>query len=140
MATEPHLGDDGYLAHLAHVAEMNKQSINAEADKIINGQRREDYGAADESFRKIAVGWSVILGVTVNPMQVIQAMVWLKVCRSLKGYQRDSYVDICGYAGLAEVLHDAEEERKQPTAPPKLIPEGFNPFIDHEPVRHPPDT
>jgi hypothetical protein len=83
-------------------------SINAEADKIINGQRREDYGSADESFRKIATGWEVIFGTTLSPHQVVQAMVWLKVCRSLQGYQRDSYVDICGYAGLAEVLHEAE--------------------------------
>lgn len=82
-------------------------SINAEADNIINGQRRDDYGPADESFKRIAKGWEVIFGVPVSAHQVLNAMVWLKVCRALQGYQRDSYVDICGYAGLAEVLNDS---------------------------------
>lgn len=82
-------------------------SINQEADRIINGQRREDYGPADESFKNIATGWGVIFGTDVSPHQVVLAMTWLKCCRALNGYQRDSFVDICGYAGLAEVLHNA---------------------------------
>jgi len=81
-------------------------SINAEADRIINGQRRDDYGPAKESFEKIATGWSVILGTEVSAHQVALAMVWLKTCRALQGFHRDSFVDICGYAGLAEVLNE----------------------------------
>lgn len=92
------------------------ESINEEADRIINGQRREDYGSADESFKRIATGWSVILGVEVTAMQVVQAMVWLKVCRAINKFDRDSYVDICGYAGLAEVLHNAAMQND--AAPP----------------------
>jgi Domain of unknown function (DUF6378) len=92
-------------------------SINQEADKIINGQRRQDYGAADESFKKIAKGWEVVFGVNVSAHQVVQAMIWLKVCRAMQGYQRDSYVDICGYAGLAEVLNSAETTAKYPNLP-----------------------
>lgn len=83
------------------------ESINAEADRIINGQRREDYGPANKSFKDIAKGWEVIFGCEVTPHQVVQAMIWLKVCRAMNGYQRDSYTDICGYAGLAEVLEES---------------------------------
>jgi hypothetical protein len=80
------------------------KSINAEADTIINGERRDDYGPAKESFDKIAAGWEVIFGVGVTAHQVALAMIWLKSVRALNGYQRDSFVDIAGYAGLAEVL------------------------------------
>jgi hypothetical protein len=86
-----------------------QESINAEADKIINGQRRVDYGPADQSFLDIAAGWKIIFRTDITPHQIVLAMIWLKECRALQGYQRDSYVDICGYAGLAEVLHDAKE-------------------------------
>ncbi len=89
--------------------EAPSESINAEADRIINGQRREDYGPAKESFDKIATGWEVIFGTEVNAHQVVLAMVWLKTCRALQGFHRDSFVDICGYAGLAEVLSDTTE-------------------------------
>jgi hypothetical protein len=79
-------------------------SINEEANTIINGERRDDYGPAKDSFDRIAQGWSVLFGVPVNAHQVSLAMIWLKSVRALNGFQRDSFVDICGYAGLAEVI------------------------------------
>jgi Domain of unknown function (DUF6378) len=83
------------------------ESINMEAERIINGPRRDEYGPAKESFDKIATGWEVIFGVNMTSHQVALAMIWLKTCRALNGYQRDSFVDICGYAGLAEVISEA---------------------------------
>lgn len=103
------VGNTGNAGEVTQVGPLFKQpptleSINAEADRIINGQRREDYGSAEESFARIATGWEVIMGVPVSAHQVVLCMVWLKTCRALQGYHRDSFVDICGYAGLAEVL------------------------------------
>lgn len=80
------------------------ESVLQEAERIINGERRTDYGPAEESFNEIAGLWSVVIGVTVTPEQVALCMIMLKISRYLEGSQRDSVVDLCGYAGLLEVL------------------------------------
>lgn len=71
-----------------------------EAERTIGGPRRGEYGAAMESFRRIALTWSAVLGVEVTGQQVALCMVGLKVCREANGHKHDSLVDICGYTGL----------------------------------------
>lgn len=80
------------------------ESVLQEAERIINGDRRADYGAAEESFDQIARLWSVVLGIEVDREQVALCMIMLKISRYLHGSQRDSVVDLCGYAGLLEVM------------------------------------
>lgn len=77
------------------------ESVLQEAHRIIHGARRKDYGPAEEGFIKMATGWSVIFGHEVTSTQVALAMTWLKVCRFLNSHDRDSLVDLAGYAGLA---------------------------------------
>lgn len=83
------------------------RAIFDEAHKIIGGERRSDYGDARKSFERIALTWSAVLGVTVTPEQVCLCMVGLKICREANGHKRDSLVDICGYTGLLEEMHNA---------------------------------
>lgn len=80
------------------------ESILAEADRIINGPRREAYGPVEESFQRIADGWALILGQPVSSRQVALCMIWLKVMRHAQGKGRDDLVDISGYAALADKL------------------------------------
>ncbi|WP_143119979.1 DUF6378 domain-containing protein [Mycobacterium marinum] len=82
-------------------------SILDEAKSLINGQRRQDYGGITESFTVIAGMWAAYLGREITCHDVANLMVLLKTARARNGYHRDSYVDICGYAALTEVL-DAE--------------------------------
>jgi hypothetical protein len=82
------------------------QSILAEAEEIINGPRRQEYGGVYESFSRIARKWSVTLDADVTPEQVALCMVDLKTVRALQGYHRDSIVDIAGYAGCVEKIQD----------------------------------
>lgn len=89
-----------------HTPKLKQESILQEAEHIINGQRRDDYGGALESFTRIASLWSVVLGVEVTAHQVVLCMVQLKVARAMQGYHRDSYVDIAGYAGCAEKVEN----------------------------------
>jgi Domain of unknown function (DUF6378) len=84
------------------------KSVLIEAEHIINGPRRDDYGPALQSFEKIADGWTLILGVIVSPEQVALCMDWLKTCRWLNGQQRDSLVDKAGYTALIQKM---QEER-----------------------------
>lgn len=85
---------------------MTTESILQEADKIINGERRKDYGSPLESFTKIAALWSPVLGIEVTPDQVALCMIGLKIARATNGMQRDSLVDIAGYAGCIELMQN----------------------------------
>lgn len=86
------------------------ESVCAEADRIINGERRSDYGPVEESFQDYAAMWSVIFKCSVTPSQVALAMACLKICRELNGHKRDSVVDAIGYLALTQKI----EENKEP--------------------------
>jgi hypothetical protein len=95
-----------------------KETILEEANRIINGQRRVDYGPVEESFIDIAQRWTVELGKKLNepltPFDVVHLMAQMKLSRAKNGFHRDSYVDICGYAGLTEKLQDANLTPTEP--------------------------
>ena len=79
-------------------------SHNQEVHEMLN-ERRKSYGRADESFERIAVLWSDVLGYTVTPQQVASCMIMLKVARLLAptrdgSHDEDSILDIKGYATL----------------------------------------
>lgn len=81
------------------------ESVLQEAERIINGDRRDDYGDVRDSFDVIAALWTPIIGTKVTAEKVALCMIQLKVARALNGYQRDSLVDIAGYAGcLAQIV------------------------------------
>jgi len=81
-----------------------RESTLVEAERLINGERAESYGPAKESFTRIAALWSIVLGIEVKPEQVAMCMLTLKVGRWVVGQQRDSIVDIAGYAELADKI------------------------------------
>ena len=83
---------------------MTSQRIYEEAEKIIHGSRRTDYGAVEKSFKRIALTWSAVLDVDVTPEQVALCMMGLKICREANSHSVDSLVDICGYTGLLAEL------------------------------------
>lgn len=85
------------------------ESILQEAERIINGQRAEDYGDASESFNRTAGMWSAYVGADLSALDVANLMILLKVSRTRNGFHRDSHVDICGYAGLSDQLRPSEE-------------------------------
>lgn len=85
-------------------------SYLAEADRIINGRGRGDYGGALESFSRIGRLWSEVLGQPVSAEEVALCLIQLKVARAIndssqqRPIKRDSAVDIAGYAGLLEYI------------------------------------
>lgn len=46
------------------------ESVLVEAERIIHGERRTDYGGVVESFERIAALWSTTLGVPITAEQV----------------------------------------------------------------------
>lgn len=80
------------------------ESILEEAERIINGERADMYGSAEDSFAHIAGLWGVYLGMVLNPKDVAMMMILLKIARQRNKNKRDNLVDICGYAALAEKM------------------------------------
>lgn len=105
------------------------ESILQEAERIINGDRAEQYGDAAESFADIAKRWTIELegrlSAPVTALDVARMMTQLKMSRSRSSYHRDSYVDGAGYLGLTEKLvNPAKAEPRQWWWALEDVPEG----------------
>lgn len=80
-------------------------SIFQEAEQIIHGERRAEYGSVTDSFAKVAKIWSAITKTEITPAQVGLMMIALKLVRESNKHKRDNLVDIMGYAGLLEIIN-----------------------------------
>lgn len=82
------------------------ETITQEAQRLVRGDRRKDYGDVGDSFGRIANLWSIYLGKPglIHDRDVAMMMVLLKVSRDKGKPKRDNLVDIAGYALCAEML------------------------------------
>tara|TARA_Y100001973_G_C5201560_1_gene338125 strand:- start:2641 stop:2904 length:264 start_codon:yes stop_codon:yes gene_type:complete len=83
---------------------VKREKILQEAERLINGDRAKDYGDAYVNHKRIADIWSVVFGHEVTVKQVYLCMIALKLARLVHEDKEDSWVDICGYAGLGGEL------------------------------------
>lgn len=93
-------------------------SLFTEANTIINGQRRTDYGAVNISLKSVGDHWNAYLNalypdarIHLDELNVIEMNILMKISRAATGgskepkkRKKDTYRDICGYAGLAEMI------------------------------------
>lgn len=80
------------------------QTLLQQAEALINGPRREEYGDAAGSFVRIAIIWTGILGRPTSAREVALCMVGFKTYRATVSEETESLLDIMGYASLAENL------------------------------------
>lgn len=93
--------------------EESMKTILEQAQAIVQGQRRDDYGDARECFNRIAKMWSGYLGIEVTAFDVANLMITLKLCRAHgKGFQVESYTDVAGYAYCAEIVYNLDQKEK----------------------------
>jgi hypothetical protein len=92
------------------------QTVLEEAADITTGARHDTYGDAGDEFINVAKVWTLYLSgrSDIMPEDFVNMMILLKVMRARHGYHRDSYVDICGYAALAERHHDKFVADREP--------------------------
>lgn len=84
------------------IGTVDRDKILDAASDLINGQRAKDYGDAYEMHRRIAAGWSEIVGVNVTPAQAALCMAWVKISRIVETPDHlDSFVDLVAYGALA---------------------------------------
>jgi hypothetical protein len=92
-----------------------RESILKEAERIVNGERANDYGSAEESFNKIASLTNLLLneneiiamtdGYITNTV-ACKVLIAVKLVRESNKHKRDNLVDLCGYAELLDRLEE----------------------------------
>jgi len=89
---------------------MNRNEVLREAQTILNGQRANDYGDAYDNHKRIAALWNTYLDEEygLKPEDVAVMLILLKVARLVHKHTSDSFIDIAGYAALAEEMSSTE--------------------------------
>lgn len=86
-----------------------------EAAKLIDGDRNVSYGTPTQNFTNIAEMWTTRFRHKLKDFEaftaadVADAMILLKVARSIAQVKRDTYVDIAGYAGCGWEAAESEQ-------------------------------
>ena len=86
---------------------MTRSEILAAANRIVNGEREEQYNSPEQSFEKIALLWSAYLGAEISAVDVASMMALLKIARVKTGSGRaDNWIDLAGYAACGGEIED----------------------------------
>ena len=85
---------------------MSSDSILKHAAGVL-AERSKTYGDPGKAMAAIAARWSITLGHTVTPAQVVLCMIDLKLARLARDPKyRDGPIDVIGYAAL---LHEVTQ-------------------------------
>lgn len=77
-----------------------------DAAEIIDG-RSDTHGSPERNFENIAEKWSDYLGLNIDPVDVAEMMIRLKLARSETGsFNEDDYRDMISYANFAANFHN----------------------------------
>lgn len=109
------------------------ETVLAEAARVVDGPRRDDYGTPSENHGRTAAMWSAYLGVPITARQVCMLNILQKISRDAHAAKRDNLVDIAGYVrnaelvcvgdALAAALLNHEQNLQQPAMPRHAQPE-----------------
>ena len=92
------------------------ESICQEADRIVSGERNQDYGHPLDDMTRTGQMWGAILGVPVTAEQVALCMIAVKMSRECNRKKRDNKVDIAGYAKCLDMIVEERKRREEWTA------------------------
>jgi nucleoside 2-deoxyribosyltransferase len=98
-----------YLDWVAQGGPLNKpgESILEEAQRIVNGPRRETYGHPKDHHARTAAMWGAYLGIEFKPEWVGVLFILDKLVRERNAHTRDNLTDIAGYAQVVQLIHEA---------------------------------
>ncbi len=88
-------------------------NVLEEANRLVHGDRNQDYGSPLDDFTRTAKMWSAILGCEVTPEQVGLCMCAVKISRQCNKPKGDNLVDLAGYAETVNMVID-EKARRAP--------------------------
>lgn len=87
------------------------ETILQEAQRLVHGDRQQDYGHPLDDFAKTAKMWSAIAGVEITPDKVGLMMCCVKISRQLNRPKRDNMTDLAGYAATVQMCVDEAARR-----------------------------
>lgn len=90
---------------------MTRKEILDTAEKMVNGDRQDDYGSPENNFDRIANLWCAYLAGKLNccitPFDVAAMLALLKIARIASGHGKsDNWIDLAGYAACGGELQD----------------------------------
>ncbi len=88
---------------------MISQKILEEANKLIGGNRNDDYGDKLTNHKNIAALWSIFLRKKITAHDVAMCMALVKVARLMHAHKKDSYIDLAAYAAIAGELNERDK-------------------------------
>ena len=88
------------------VAEVDASAL-VEAERLVHGDRRDDYGHPADDFTRTGRMWGAILDQPepVPPHLVALCMAAVKISRECNRHKRDNLVDLAGYAETCRMVH-----------------------------------
>ena len=86
------------------------ETILEEAQRLVHGDRGDDYGHPFDDFSKTAKIWEGLLGCEVSPEQVALCMIGVKMSRQVNKPKRDNVVDMAGYAETLQMVVERRQE------------------------------
>lgn len=108
---------------------VSTETILEEAQRLVGGDRGDDYGHPRDDFAKTAGAWNALFGWDCTPAKVALAMIVVKLSRLQETpHKRDSIVDIAGYARTYEMVLE-REGRAAKHYPTKLPPANQRPAV-----------
>lgn len=93
------------------------ETVLAEADGLISGNRDLAYGHPVENFKRLALLWTAHMEahygihVPLTAEDVGWMLMQLKQSREMNLHKRDNIVDAAGYIGCVQRIHDWNEHK-----------------------------
>ncbi len=92
---------------------MSDETILQEAQRLVHGDRGDDYGHPILDFTRSGRMWGAILGIPdVPPEKVAMCMIAVKLSREVNRNKRDNRVDMAGYAETLDMVRQRQAEPK----------------------------
>lgn len=90
-----------------------EENVLQEAQRITEGDRAQAYGDALADAQRFAQIASAVTGLNIEAKHFPLIMLAVKLSRASQGgWHRDSWVDIAGYARVAEKIQTSREGRQ----------------------------
>ena len=82
----------------------NKNSLLLQADKVVNGDRNEQYGDAKQAFNEYSEILKTTFNISLSPEEICKVMMAIKLGRLKYKFKEDSLLDLMGYSEILNRL------------------------------------
>lgn len=115
------------------MTKFKAKDLLIEAEKLTNNDRNEQYGSITESFNLYSEICKVNFNLEIEPYQIAQILMAIKLGRQKFKHKDDNLIDLAGYtkilAVLLEDVHD-KENLTQGDETTKLYQDGISKILE----------